>query len=170
MNRMQIREEREDDASAVYAVNAAAFETSAEAALVDLLRRQARPVVSLVAEVDGSIVGHIMFSPAALTGPEQCRLMALGPMAVSPRCQRRGIGSALVHAGLDRCRALGFDAVVVLGHPAFYPRFGFQPASRFDLRCEYDAPDDAFMTIELVAGALEGKSGVAKYHSAFSQV
>ena len=86
-------------------------------------------------------------------------------MAVVPSAQRRGIGSALVSAGLDACRM--FDAVVVLGHAGYYPRFGFVPASRFSLRCEYDVPDDVFMVRELRPGALAGKRGTIRYHPAF---
>jgi putative acetyltransferase len=93
--------------------------------------------------------------------------MGLAPMAVLPAHQRRGVGSSLVRAGLDVCRHRGVDAVVVLGHAAFYPRFGFQPASRFGIRSEYDVPDDVFMAIELRPGALAGPAGLVRYHAAF---
>lgn len=89
-------------------------------------------------------------------------------MAVLPACQRRGIGSALVREGLDRCRQLGAAAVVVLGHPTYYPRFGFGLASRVDLRCEYEVPDECFMVLELEPGALCGRSGIVRYHAAFA--
>ncbi len=122
---MLIRAEEEKDCAAVYAVNASAFETLAEAHLVDVLRSQVRPVVSLVAEDGGEIVGHIMFSPVSLSGHPKLKIMGLAPMAVTPEHQRKGIGSALVRAGLEQCQQLGFGAVVVLGHPEYYPRFGF---------------------------------------------
>ncbi len=93
--------------------------------------------------------------------------MGLAPMAVLPVHQRRGIGSSLVRAGLEACTQLGFAAVIVLGHAEYYPRFGFQPASRFALRCEYDVPDDVFMALELEAGILTGKTGTIQYHPAF---
>ena len=96
--------------------------------------------------------------------------MGLAPMAVLPARQRGGIGSALVRAGLDACRQLGCTAVVVLGHPAYYPRFGFQPASRFALGCEYDVPDEAFMALEVEPGSLVGKAGTIRYHRAFAEV
>jgi putative acetyltransferase len=165
-----IRPERETDEAAVHAVNASAFETRVEADLVDALRRQAEPIVSLVAEDRGAIVGHIMFSPVTLSGHPALRLMGLAPMAVVPTHQRQGIGSALVTAGLEQCRRLGFAAVVVLGHPAYYPRFGFSPATRFGIGCEYDVPEDVFMVMELDAGALRGASGTVQYHTAFSNV
>lgn len=147
-----------------------AFETSAEADLVDALRAQARPIVSLVAEVDGEIVGHILLSPVALDGHPELRLMGLAPIAVAPAHQRQGIGSALVRAGLERCRRLGFGVVVVLGHPSYYPRFGFAPPVRFGIRCERDAPEEAFMLIALQPEYLQEASGIARFHSVFTGV
>lgn len=167
---MQIRAERQADISSIRAVNQAAFTTSAEVDLVDALRARAQPIVSLVADEDGTIVGHIMFSPVTLLPHPDLRIMGLAPMAVVPARQRRRIGSALVQEGLERCRELGFAAVVVLGHAEYYPRFGFTPASRFSLRCEYDVPDDVFMAIELDAGTLHGRSGTIRYHAAFAEV
>ncbi|MCK4514488.1 MAG: N-acetyltransferase, partial [Spirochaetaceae bacterium] len=120
---MTVRAEEEADWAAVYAVNTSAFETPAEAQLVDALREQAQPVVSLVAEDNGKVVGHIMFSPVSLSGYPALRVMGLAPMAVAPDYQRKGVGSALIGAGFDRCRQLGFAAVIVLGHPGYYPRF-----------------------------------------------
>lgn len=164
---MQIRQERADDLEAIRLVNRAAFETNTEADLVDALRVQADPIISLVADEAGSIVGHILFSPVTLSGDPQLELMGLAPMAVLPARQRRGIGSALVREGLERCKRLGCPAVVVLGHPEYYPRFGFVPASRFGIGCEYDVPDEVFMALELEAGVLQGKSGTVRYHAAF---
>ena len=167
---MEIRPERPNDVLAIRAVNESAFETSTEANLVDLLRAQAELFVSLVAIQDTSIVGHILFSPVTLAGRPDLRLMGLAPMAVLRGFERRGVGSALVRAGLNVCRDLGCIGVVVLGHADFYPRFGFTPASRFGIRCEYDVPDEVFMAIELEPGSLEGKSGTVQYHPAFGAV
>ncbi|MGH7367544.1 MAG: GNAT family N-acetyltransferase [Candidatus Rokuibacteriota bacterium] len=167
---MRIRAEQAGDQAAVRAVNVAAFETPAEANLVDALRAQARPVVSLVAESAGAIVGHVMFSPVVLPGHPALTLMGLGPMAVAPARQRVGVGSALVRAGLAECRRLDADAVVVLGHPAYYPRFGFAAGVRFGLGCEYDVPAEAFMVLELRPGALRGAAGTAQYHVAFASL
>ena len=165
---MLIRLEQPADVAAIHAINGAAFETSAEADLVDALRAQAAPTISLVADHDGSIVGHILFSPVSLTGHDELKIMGLAPMAVVPAQQRRGIGSALVREGLEHCRARGSGAVVVLGHPEFYPRFGFVPASRFGITSEYDVPDEAFMALELEIGVLEGKTGAIRYHPTFA--
>lgn len=167
---MLIRSERDNDKTAIYNVNVAAFETPAEADLVDALREQAQPIVSLIAEDGEAIVGHIMFSPVSLSIAPKLKVMGLAPMAVAPGYRRRGIGLALVRAGLERCREMGFGAVVVLGHPEYYPRFGFSPASRFALHCEYEVPEEAFMAMELQPGALDGKAGVVKYHAAFGSV
>lgn len=167
---VRIRGELPKDYPAVHKINVAAFGGEAgEARLVDMLRAQASPVVSLVAEDHGAVVGHILFSPVSVPGVEMLA-MGLAPMAVAPSRQRSGIGSALVNAGLQRCKELGVVAVVVLGHPEFYPKFGFSPAARFGLRCEYDAPAEAFMAIELRAGALRAASGTVKYHAAFGQL
>jgi putative acetyltransferase len=165
-----IRSEEERDWVEVHALNAAAFDTLTEAKLVDLLRQRAHPVISLVAEQNEQIIGHIMFSPISITGHPALRIMGLAPMAVAPGHQRRGIGSALVRAGLERCRRLGYGAVVVLGHVEYYPRFGFVPASRFGIRCEYEVPDEVFMAMELQSGYLQDISGTARYHAVFADV
>lgn len=165
-----IRDETASDHDAVCALHESAFGTAAEARLVDALREQASPLVSLVAEQDGSIIGHILFSPVTPSGHEDLKIMGLAPMAVAPSRQRPGIGSSLVRAGLDRCRALGAGAVVVLGHPAFYQRLGFTSSTQFDIGCEYDVPEEAFMTMELEPGFLRGASGTIRYHKAFEDL
>ena len=167
---MLIRAEEQRDWAAVHAVNVSAFETTAEARLVARLREEAEPVISLVAEEEGEIVGHIILSPVSLSGHADLRMMGLGPMAVLPQHQRKGIGSALVRESLTRVEQLGFGAVVLVGHPEFYPRFGFRPAARFGLACEFDAPEEAFMALELRPGFLAGASGKIEYHPAFREV
>lgn len=167
---MQIRAENAADQAEVAKIVEDAFESTAEAGLVDALRSQATPLVSLVAEDKNAIIGHIMFSPVSLADYPHISLMGLAPMAVDPKHQRSGIGSALIRAGLRQCRDIGTVAIVVLGHPEYYPRFGFVPASRFDLGCEYDVPDEVFMAIELQEGSLKGASGIIKYHEAFSSL
>lgn len=167
---MQVRTEERRDIASIHALNEAAFQTSTEANLVDMLRDQAAEFISLVAEENGSIIGHICFSPVILTSDTALKLMGLAPMAVAPARQRSGVGSALLRAGLDRCKKTGAAAVVVLGHPQYYPRFGFSPASRFGIRCEYNVPDEVFMALELEPGVLQGKSGTIRYHHAFESV
>jgi putative acetyltransferase len=164
---MIVRAEQQRDRDSVRAVNTLAFETKAEANLVDALREQAHPVVSLVSEEEGEIVGHIMFSPVSLDGHPELLVMGLAPMAVVPARQHKGIGSALVRAGLDRCRQLGFGAVVVLGHPTYYPRFGFLPTARFGIGCDYEAPEEAFLLLELQPGYMHGVTGTVHFHAVF---
>jgi putative acetyltransferase len=167
---MAIRTERPGDIAGIRLTNLAAFPGEAEANLVDRLRTEAHPTISLVADVEDVIFGHILFSPVTLSAAPDLLVMGLAPMAVMPSHQRQGIGSALVASGVDHCRRIGAAAVVVLGHPGFYPRFGFVPASGFGLRCEYEVPDDAFMAMELAHGVLTGLDGVVSYHPAFASV
>lgn len=156
----------------MHEVNERAFGQVAEAKLVEALRRTADPQLSLVAETEGQIIGHIFFSPVELE-PARGAVAAMGlaPMAVLPEHQRRGVGSMLVRKGLQACKQRGVRAVVVLGHPKYYPRFGFKPAREFGLQCEYDVPAEAFMVMELKPGALAGRrSGTVKYHAAFDEI
>jgi len=133
---MWIRPETERDRKDVSTLLISTFGTPSEAELAEALRATARPLISLVVVVEGQIVGHIMFSPVALSGHPGIKLMGLGPLAVASEYQRQGIGSALVWSGLVDCRQLSCGAVVVVGHPAYYRRFGFSPAAGFGLRCE----------------------------------
>lgn len=167
--RVYLREERDDDAEAVRALYLAAFEGPGEAVLVDRLRAQADPRVALVAEAAGRVVGHVLFTPVAVDGCGK-RLMGLAPMAVRPGLQRRGVGSLLVRGGLERCAQLGAEAVVVLGHPDYYPRFGFRPAADFGIDCEYDVPPEVFQALELHDGALDDVAGTVRYHGAFAEL
>jgi putative acetyltransferase len=111
-----------------------------------------------------------MFSPVLLSGYPDLKVLGLGPMAVLPEHQRKGTGSALVGSGLEQGKQLGFGAVVLAGHPEFYPRFGFQPASHFGIACEFDVPEEAFMAVELQPGFLADAKGTIKYHPAFKDV
>ena len=164
-----IREEGHRDVESIRAVNVAAFETTTEADLVGALRERAASLISLVAEDGGNIIGHILFSPATLANEPGLHLMGLAPMAVVPSRQRQGIGSSLVRDGLERCRQCNAAAVVVLGHPAYYRRFGFSPAAHLSFRSEYDVPADVFMIRELRGGALTGRSGTIRYHPVFGE-
>ena len=163
-----IRVEEPTDGLAVRAVNERAFEEPTEADLVDELRRTCRESLSLVA-VDDIVVGHILFTPAVVSCPDRRVVgMGLAPIAVAPEYQRRGIGSALVRRGLEMLNERGCPFVIVLGHPGFYPRFGFRRASALGLSCQLDGiPDEALMVLILDAQAMEGVSGVAKYRDEF---
>jgi len=164
-----VRRESPEDHDAVRRVNELAFGQPDEAALVDTLRDTAQPQLSLVAVADGQVVGHIFFSPVSIeSGDSAFTAVALGPMAVLPEFQRRGIGSEMVGRGLAECLRLGYPVVVVIGHPEFYPRFGFSPAGAKGLRCEYEVPDEVFMVAELTPGALQGRGGLVKYRPEFA--
>jgi putative acetyltransferase len=162
-----IRPESPEDAESVRRLNRAAFEGPHEGEIVDQIRAAGGVVLSLVAETDDELVGHILFSEVTV-GDAGVAGLGLAPMAVLPEYQNRGIGSALVRRGLELLRAGGAPFVVVLGHPAYYPRFGFVPASSLGLASEYEGvPDEAFMVVELAAGGLAGVSGIARYRPEF---
>lgn len=164
---IEVRAERPGDEIAIRHVNEQAFGAPAEARLVDQLRAAHTAVVSLVAVRDSAIVGHILFSPVTIAhAPASLRAVGLAPMGVLPECQHEGIGSRLVHEGLAACQAAGYDAVVVLGHVGFYPRFGFMKAGDAGLDNEYGATD-SFMVRELRAGALAHVSGLVRYAEEF---
>jgi putative acetyltransferase len=168
---ISIRPEQPEDYPDVFLVNERAFGTSAEARLVDSVRPVVRPFISLVAVLEDKVVGHILFTPVAIEGDTKAwRAMALGPMSVLPKYQNQGIGSRLVLAGLEACRQINEPVVFVLGHPGFYPRFGFQPAAEKGLRYKHSDFDPYFMVTELVPGALNGMSGLVKYHSEFDKL
>ena len=167
-----IRPERPADVASVRRINEQAFGQPAEAILVDRLRAACPQAVSLVAEDDGQVVGHILFTPVVLEGRErQVVGMGLAPMAVLPERQRGGIGSALVRHGLDRLRERGCPFVVVVGHADYYPRFGFDRASRHGFASQWEGiPDQAFMALVLDAPAVAGVTGVARYRPEFDDV
>ena len=168
---MIVRAETPEDYESVRRINELAFGRGNEADLVDALREKARPYISLVCETAGEIAGHIFFSPVSIESEaEEFTAMGLAPMAVLPEHQGRGIGTLLVREGLNECQRIGHHIVVVLGHPGYYPRFGFTAASSKGLRSEYDVPDDVFMVAELSSGALAGRTGLVRYHPEFSRV
>lgn len=166
-----IRQEETADVPAIRLVVEEAFGRSAEADLVDLLRSHGKFKLSLVAEIEGQVVGHILFTGVTMEGTDSGpRTLGLAPLAVSTEFQRQGIGSALMRDGLQRCRDMGYEAIVVLGHPEYYPKFGFLPARRYSLRCEYEVPDETFMVLELRARALQGPTGLVRYQPEFGEV
>ena len=165
-----VRNEYYDDLEQIRFVNEQAFGQTAEADLVDRLRDSEQVVLSLVAEADRKVVGHILFSPVSIKGAD-IRLAALGPMAVLPVHQRHGIGTLLVREGLEMVQSLGYQAVVVVGHPRFYHRFGFKPAGECGLTLSRrDVPPEAFMALELQPGGLENAHGTICYADEFDRL
>jgi len=163
-----IRKEAGEDPDFIRSIHRAAFHTPGESALVDMLRTQATPFISLVAERGGQLVGHVAVTPATLEGDDSVRdWMGLAPLAVLPAFQKQGIGGLLMKAAIAACADIGCEMLVLLGSPNYYPRFGFTPAAGFGLSSIYDAPPEAFMALALKDGAHEGKSGIVHYHPAF---
>jgi len=146
-----VRAETPEDAPAVRSLLLEAFPSSVEADLVDALRSSARPYIALVAASGDRLVGHVAFTAVAFDPMRDVvgLALALAPLAVAPGQQSRGIGATLVQAGLEACREARAGLVVVLGDPSYYARFGFAPASRYGLRCAFDAPEGAFQALEL---------------------
>ncbi|MBK8899901.1 MAG: N-acetyltransferase [Anaerolineaceae bacterium] len=166
-----IRPETAVDAEKVYEVEAAAFGRPAEAELVQKLQQSGVDTISLVALLDDEVVGHIFFSPVTVKSEEaEFTAVALGPVAVAPDHQNKGVGDALCRQGLAACKEAGYELAFVLGHPTYYPRFGFTSSAPFGLRCQFDVSDEVFMVLELVPGALQGKQGTVYYHPLFSGV
>ena len=166
-----IRDERPDDVAAVRRVNELAFGQPQEADLVEALRRACPDLLSLVALDGDELVGHILFSPATIDGADGARRgMGLAPMAVLPARQRRGIGTMLVGAGLARLRQANCPFVIVLGHPAYYPRFGFERASAYGIRCQWPGvPDEALMILVRDPASVAGTPGTARYRDEFDR-
>ena len=167
---LTFRRETPKDIDSIRYVNEQAFEQKGEAELIDKLRNRNVVTLSLVAVQDEQIVGHILFSPVTVESEgSRFEAISLAPMAVLLEYQRQGIGSQLVQVGLKECYQLGHEVVVVVGHPDYYPRFGFVPAKTKGIDCEFEVPDEAWMILELREGALAGRKGTVKFQPEFHE-
>jgi len=168
---VKIRQEIAGDHQSITVVNNLAFGQKNEGQLILRLRKTKKfiPELSLVAKIEGRIVGHILFYPIEIKSDDQV-FTSLAPMAVLPEYQKQGIGSQLVREGLKRARDLGFKSVIVLGHAAYYPRFGFEPAAKWGIRPPFEVPDDVFMALELVRDGLKDIQGTVEYPPEFNDV
>lgn len=165
--------EKNDNVAAIKKVVTTAFGQTNEAKLVEAIRNSQNfiPELSIVAIEEGHLLGHILFSPIVIEAQEQTfSALALAPLAVIPTRQREGIGTELVQFGLSKCRELNHNLVVVLGHPSYYPRFGFQTANQFGIRAPFLVPDEAFMVLELKPSALQDVNGLVRYPAYFDEV
>ena len=164
---IEIRPENPDDYPAIKKVNDLAFEQPNEGLLVEGLRRNPRfvPQLSLVATYDGTVVGHILFFPIRIVCEDSYAIsLSLSPIAVLPEYQGKGIGGRLIEEGVAVAKTMGYESIIVVGHPEYYPRFGFLPAGKWGVTPPYkEVPDEAFMAIELIEDGLEGKAGVAEF-------
>ncbi|ELR96582.1 GNAT family N-acetyltransferase [Gloeocapsa sp. PCC 73106] len=163
--------QREDPNDGVYSLLKQAFSREAEANLVKILHSNRIICLSLIAFYNKQVVGYIAFSPVTIgTVNYDIKAVGLAPLAVLPSYQRQGIGSKLVETGLDELISSGYDAVVVLGKPEFYDRFGFEQASLYGIHYSPDIPERYFMVKTLHPDVLLGKSGVVKYSPEFGQI
>ena len=166
---IEIREEQYSDQDAVRRINEIAFEQGPEAAIVDKLRTSCKEYCSFVAVNKDTVIGHIVFTPVTIDGSNLIG-MGLAPMAVLPSYQKQGIGSSLVQHGLQHLQQSGCPFVIVLGHPEYYPRFDFEPASRYNLKSQWESvPDEAFMVIVFDRNVLPMEGGIARYRAEFNK-
>jgi putative acetyltransferase len=165
--RVEIRREQPQDVAAIHNVHDLAFGRPVEGAVVDRLRGVCPECVSLVAVLEGGIAGHVLFSPVVLESDDGRTVIGMGlaPLAVLPEHQGRGIGTELAASGLGLLREMACPFVVVLGHPGYYPRFGFERASRYGIRCQWEVPDEVFMVLVESRDAIHGANGVARYRT-----
>ena len=167
---LKIRPETPGDQASVHYVNQEAFSQNQEADLVDKLRERGVLTISLVAVQDTAVVGHIAFSPVEIAFEKSSfEALALAPVAVLPAHQNKGLGSQLVIAGLEECRRLRHEIIVLAGHPNYYPRFGFVRAYAKGIECEFGVPDEAWMIAELKQGALAGRQGKVRFQPEFRE-
>lgn len=166
-----IRQENEKDHQVVHDVIQSAFENMGEAIgdeqdLVNRLRKSQAfiPELSLVAECEGKVVGHILFTKIKIGNHPS---LALAPVAVIPEFQKRGVGGKLIQEGHRIAKELGYDSVILVGHPSYYPRFGYRPASLWKITAPFEVSDEAFMAMELKVGGLDGVSGEIEYAKEF---
>jgi putative acetyltransferase len=171
MKDIRIREEIFQDIDAIRAINEKAFGQPQEANIVDKLRANCNRLLSLVALQDEKIIGHILFSPVTIEGhPGILKGMGLAPTAVLPEFQRQGVGSELVKAGIEMLKKSACPFIIVLGHPEYYPKFGFEPASRYGIKSQWEGvPDNAFMILWLDRTVMNHVSGVVKYRDEFNE-
>jgi len=161
-----VRPESEKDYEGITRCNNLAFNQKDEACLVEAIRKNPKYIseLSLVVEVITEIIGHILFFPVIIqSDSNNFTSLSLAPMSVLPEYQNRGIGTELVKSGLEKAVELGFESVIVLGHEKYYPRFGFKPASNWNIKSPFPVPDEAFMAIELIPNALTEVNGIVIY-------
>lgn len=170
-----VRTENSSDQKAVFEINTLAFGQENEARLVDALRQNHSvfiPELSLVATIGSEVAGHILFTKIQILdiNGNSHQSLALAPMAVAPKFQKSGIGSLLIRKGIETAKILDYQSVIVLGHEHFYPKFGFIPAAKWNIKAPFDVPPEVFMAMELENGALQNVTGTVVYPGEFTAV
>jgi len=168
-----IEAETEGDYEQITKLHTKAFNRDGEARLVEKLRKTPAyiPELSLVARYRNAIIGHILLYPIKINAyKKKCNSLALAPVSVIPSFQNRKVGSRLIREGLEKARKLGFKSVIVVGHSGYYPRFGFEKASKYGISAPFDVPDTAFFAIELEKDGLKNCNGTIEYPSEYSEV
>jgi predicted N-acetyltransferase YhbS len=171
--KITIRPENRNDYKNITLINDMAFGHEKEGLLVEKIRKNKKfkPKLSLVACMGDEIVGHILFFPVdVISETDQFESLTLAPMSVIPELQGLGIGSQLVEQGLAKAKNMGYTSVIVLGHAKFYPKFGFTPASQFNITSPFAVPDECFMALELQKEALQKHSGCVSYPKEFDEL
>ncbi|MFK8137772.1 MAG: GNAT family N-acetyltransferase [Bdellovibrionales bacterium] len=169
--KIEYREELSGDSEKIFELNKSVFETDAEARLVDALRESKKLLLSMVAVADHKIVGHIAFSPMSIEQQGKRKLAGLGPMEVATSFQKQGVGSSLINKSEEKLKAMGYDAIFLLGHKEYYPKFGYRPSlPSFGIRSKYDVPDEFFMAKPISDKGLDGLSGTIHYTSEFDEL
>ncbi len=168
---MKIRLERDEDYKGIKSLNDLAFQGPVEGEIVDKIRYSCDDIISLVAVDENRLIGHIFFSPVTvISGEDKIKGMGLGPMAVLPEYQNKEVGSALVKEGLEILKNEDCPFVIVLGHKGYYPRFGFETASKYGLCSQWEGvPDEAFMVLFLNKSLAGQVSGVVRYRPEFNE-
>jgi len=172
---IKLRQETQADFAHIFEINHLAFGQEHEARLVDALRNNRIafvPELSIVATVNDRIVGHILFTKITIKDDKENlnESLALAPVAVRPEFQKRGIGGQLIRHGFETAKVLGFKSIIVLGHEHYYPKFGFEPAVKWDIKAPFDVPSNVFMALELVTNGLKNVSGAVIYPKEFETV
>ncbi len=171
INNIQIREEKNSDFDSIKYVNDQAFNQPHEGNVIEKVRNTDSKILSLVAEMDNKIVGHIFFSSVEIEGHSEIKNgMGLAPMAVLPEYQKQGIGKKLINEGIKVLKEKKVPFVIVLGHEHYYPKFGFEIASKYGIKCQWDGvPDEVFMVMILDKDKMRSVRGVAKYKEEWNE-
>jgi putative acetyltransferase len=165
-----IRREQPQNIPEIHQVHIRAFGRQQEASIVDELRKNCNSILSLVAFTDGKVIGHILLSPVVIEG-KHGKLVGTGlaPHAVLPEYQRKGIGTQLIQTAISRIKEGGCPYIIVIGHPEYYARFGFEQAGRIGICCERKVPDESFMILILDKKAMNGITGVTRYRHEWAE-